>query len=171
MSRPEEPSRARFKGRHFGREIIMLCVRWYITDKLSYRDLAAMMAERPGDLAHRTSMRWVQRHVLHFVKQGWRYSGRRDGPAGVSMKRRASAKARDLPLIAGSTRKGKPSTFSVVSGARVQQPSGFCRKRSKSEASRSRSRGTAMRRGMKGAQSDRKRTYCRQISARGRTVM
>jgi hypothetical protein len=32
--------------RHFDAEIIVLCVRWYITYKLSYRDLAAMMAER-----------------------------------------------------------------------------------------------------------------------------
>jgi hypothetical protein len=32
--------------RHFDAEIIVLCVRWYITYNLSYRDLAAMMAER-----------------------------------------------------------------------------------------------------------------------------
>jgi hypothetical protein len=30
-----------FKGRHFDQEIIILCVRWYVTYKLSYRDLAA----------------------------------------------------------------------------------------------------------------------------------
>ena len=30
--------------RHFDAEIIVLSVRWYITYKLSYRDLAAMMA-------------------------------------------------------------------------------------------------------------------------------
>ena len=35
-----------FKGRHFDQEIIILCVRWYVTYKLSYRDLAAMMLER-----------------------------------------------------------------------------------------------------------------------------
>ena len=34
------------KGRHFDQEIIILCVRWYVTYKLSYRDLAAMMLER-----------------------------------------------------------------------------------------------------------------------------
>ena len=32
-----------FKGRHFHQEIIILCVRWYVTYKLSSRDLAAMM--------------------------------------------------------------------------------------------------------------------------------
>ena len=31
--------------RQFDAEIIGLCVRWSITYKLSYRDLAAMMAE------------------------------------------------------------------------------------------------------------------------------
>ena len=35
-----------FKGRHFDREIIVLCVRWYLTFKLSSRDLVQMMAER-----------------------------------------------------------------------------------------------------------------------------
>ena len=35
-----------FKGRHFDQEIVVLNVRWYLTYKLSYRDLVAMMAER-----------------------------------------------------------------------------------------------------------------------------
>ena len=35
-----------FKGRHFDREIIILCVRWYLRFKLSFRDLVEMMAER-----------------------------------------------------------------------------------------------------------------------------
>jgi hypothetical protein len=35
------------------------CVgRWYVTYKLSYRDLAEMIAERHVDLAHTTIMRW-----------------------------------------------------------------------------------------------------------------
>ncbi|WP_198017248.1 hypothetical protein [Methylocapsa acidiphila] len=28
-----------FKGRHFGREVIILCVRWHLRFKLSFRDL------------------------------------------------------------------------------------------------------------------------------------
>jgi hypothetical protein len=35
-----------FKNRHFDREIIILCVRWYLNFKLSSRDLVQMMAER-----------------------------------------------------------------------------------------------------------------------------
>lgn len=33
-----------FKGRHFGWEIIVLCVRWYLRYKLSSQDLVEMMA-------------------------------------------------------------------------------------------------------------------------------
>ena len=55
-----------FKGRHFDREVIILCVRWYLRYKLSYRDLVEMMAERGLSLAHTTIMRWVQRYVPEF---------------------------------------------------------------------------------------------------------
>jgi hypothetical protein len=34
-----------FAGRHFDREVIILCVRWYLRYKLSFRDLVEMMAE------------------------------------------------------------------------------------------------------------------------------
>jgi len=34
-----------FKGRHFDREIVVLCVRWYLSYKLSYRDLVTMMSK------------------------------------------------------------------------------------------------------------------------------
>ena len=52
-----------FKRRHFDGEIILFCVRWYLTYKLSYRDLQAIMAERNVHVAHTTIMRWVQRCV------------------------------------------------------------------------------------------------------------
>ncbi len=45
-----------FKGRHFDREIIILCVRWYLRFKLSFRDLVEMMAERGLSLAYTTIM-------------------------------------------------------------------------------------------------------------------
>jgi transposase-like protein len=41
-----------FDGRHFDREIILPCVRWYLRYKLSLRDLVEMMAERGLSLAH-----------------------------------------------------------------------------------------------------------------------
>lgn len=58
-----------FKRRHFDGTIITLCVRWYLTYKLSYRDLVAMMAERNVDVAHTTILRWVQRYVPAFEKR------------------------------------------------------------------------------------------------------
>ena len=60
--------------RQFDAEIIVLCVRWYITYKLSYRDLVAMMAERRVRVSHTTIMRWVQRYVPEFQKRWSRFS-------------------------------------------------------------------------------------------------
>ena len=59
-----------FKGRHFDQEIVVHCVRWYLSFKLSYRDLVAMMGERGIDLAHTTILRWVQHYTPPF-EQRW----------------------------------------------------------------------------------------------------
>jgi transposase-like protein len=69
-----------FVGRHFDREVIVVCVRWYLRFKLSLRDLLELMAERGLSLAHTTIMRWVQRYVSEFVKR-WSRFGR---PVGRS---------------------------------------------------------------------------------------
>src|SRR5580704_3583352 len=58
-----------FDGRHFDREIIVLCVRWYLRYKLSLRDRVELMAERGLSLAHTTIMRWVRRFTPEFVKR------------------------------------------------------------------------------------------------------
>jgi hypothetical protein len=44
-----------FKGRHLDSKIVVLCVRWYLSFKLSYRDLVSMMSERGICLAHTRS--------------------------------------------------------------------------------------------------------------------
>jgi transposase-like protein len=80
MNLCDKPSGALFQSRHFNSEIITLCVRWYVTYKLSYRDLAEMIAERHVDLAHTTIMRWVQRYVPEFEKRWQRFSR----PVGTS---------------------------------------------------------------------------------------
>ena len=69
-----------FAGRHFDRDVIILCVRWYLRYKLSLRDLVEMMAERGLSLAHTTILRWVRRFAPEFVKR-WNRFGR---PAGRS---------------------------------------------------------------------------------------
>jgi transposase-like protein len=69
-----------FKQRHFDHEIILLCVRWYISYKLSYRDLAEMMLERGQAMAPSTIYRWVQSYVPEFEKRWNRFSR----PVGTS---------------------------------------------------------------------------------------
>ena len=46
-----------YRRRHFSAEPIETCVRWYITYRLSYRDLVAMMAERGITVSHSTILR------------------------------------------------------------------------------------------------------------------
>jgi transposase-like protein len=67
-----------FSGRHFDREIVILCVRWYESYKLSYRDLVAMMGERGLTMAHTTIMRWEQHYSPEFQKR-WRRFARTVG--------------------------------------------------------------------------------------------
>jgi transposase-like protein len=74
MTHLSNPSPVLFKRRHFDQAIIQLCVRWYLTYKLGYRDLRAILAERGIDLAHTTIMRWVQRYVPEFTKRWQRYA-------------------------------------------------------------------------------------------------
>src|SRR5262245_44924013 len=54
------------RAANLDREIIILCVRWYVTYKLSYRDLAAVMLECGIRVAPSTIFRWVQRYVPEF---------------------------------------------------------------------------------------------------------
>jgi dipeptidyl aminopeptidase/acylaminoacyl peptidase/transposase-like protein len=62
-----------YGGRQFLKELIILCVRWYVTCRLSYRDLAEMMVERGVHLTHSTVLRWVIRLVPEFVKRWERH--------------------------------------------------------------------------------------------------
>jgi len=65
---------ALFKGRHCDRLLIIESVRWYITYKLSYRDVCELMAERGVTLVHSTVMRWVQHYVPVFEKRWMKYA-------------------------------------------------------------------------------------------------
>ena len=73
MGKPERLEEL-FAGRHFDREVILLCVRWYLRFKLSLRDLVEMMAERGLSLAHTTIMRWVQHYAPEFEKRWHRHA-------------------------------------------------------------------------------------------------
>ena len=81
MNQPPPHASSLFRGRHFDLTIITLCVRWYITYKLSYRDLVGMMAERGVDVSHTTVLGWVQHYVPEFEKR-WRRYARPIGTSG-----------------------------------------------------------------------------------------
>ncbi|CAA9570772.1 Transposase and inactivated derivatives-like protein [uncultured Synechococcales cyanobacterium] len=51
-----------FKWRHYPRDLILRCVRWYCSYPLSYRQLAEMVNERGLEVNHATIFRWVQRY-------------------------------------------------------------------------------------------------------------
>ena len=50
-----------YRTRGFDSEVIEVCVRWYISYRLSYRDLVELMADRGVAVSHTTIMRWVIR--------------------------------------------------------------------------------------------------------------
>ena len=51
-----------FKWRHYQSEIILQCVRWYLSYPLSYRHVAEMVNERGIEVDHTTIYRWVQEY-------------------------------------------------------------------------------------------------------------
>jgi transposase-like protein len=53
---------------------VVLCIQWYLSFKLSYRDLVAMMSERGIDMAHTTILRWLQHYTPEFEKRWKRYA-------------------------------------------------------------------------------------------------
>src|SRR5260370_40333672 len=59
-----------FKRRSFQAEIILLCVRWYLHNPLSYRDLEEMMLEQGLHVDHTTIYRWVQYYAPELEKRG-----------------------------------------------------------------------------------------------------
>jgi transposase-like protein len=58
-----------FKGRHFDRSLILLCVRWYLTYNLSLRNLEEMMAERGISVDHTTIQRWTIHYAPLLLEQ------------------------------------------------------------------------------------------------------
>jgi hypothetical protein len=52
-----------FKGRHFDHEFIILCVRWYLSYKLSSRDL---VFDRNGRV---TAILWAERSSIPLMPQ------------------------------------------------------------------------------------------------------
>src|ERR1700730_5015756 len=91
-----------YRKRAFDADIIELCVRWYITYRLSYRDLVEMMAERGIQVAHSTILRWVTRYVPEFEKR-WNRFSKALVPRGESTKRTSRSRRSGTICIAPST--------------------------------------------------------------------
>lgn len=58
-----------FKGRHFDRSMILLCVRWYLAYGLSPRNREEMMAERGISVDHTTIHIWIIRYSPEPVER------------------------------------------------------------------------------------------------------
>jgi len=58
-----------FKWRHYEAEIILRCVRWYLSYPLSYRQVAEMVNERGLEVHHTTVFRWVQEYSPEIDKR------------------------------------------------------------------------------------------------------
>jgi transposase-like protein len=58
-----------FKGRHFDRSVILLCVRWYLAYGLSLRNLEEMMAERGISVDHASIHRWTVHYASLLLAQ------------------------------------------------------------------------------------------------------
>jgi transposase-like protein len=99
-----------FGGRYFDREIIVLCVRWYLRCKLSLRDLVEMMAERGLSLAHTTIMRWVKRFTPAFVKR-WNQFARPAGRSRLVDKTYLKFRGKWVYLYRAVHRAGQPVDF------------------------------------------------------------
>ncbi len=61
--------KAPFKWRHYQSEIILQCVRWYLSYPLSYRQVMEMVNERGLDIHHTSVFRWVQEYSPEIDKR------------------------------------------------------------------------------------------------------
>jgi len=67
------PEARLFKWRHYQPNIILCCVRWYLSYPLSYRQVEELIKERGLPVDHSTVFRWVQHYSPALDKRCRRY--------------------------------------------------------------------------------------------------
>src|ERR1022692_497447 len=108
-----------YRKRVFDADIIELCVRWYVTYRLSYRDLVEMMAERGVKVAHSTILRWVT-GTSRSSRNGGADSPRPSAHLGEWTRRTSRSKPNGTTFIAPSTSTARPSTSCCAGTAVVR---------------------------------------------------
>lgn len=63
-----------YRGCRFPADVIEQCVRWYITYRLSYRDLRSILAEQGVQVSHTTILRWVLKYVPEYERRWSRFA-------------------------------------------------------------------------------------------------
>ena len=116
-----------FKGRHFDREIVVLCVRWYLSFKLSFRDLVAMMSERGIGMAHTTILRWVQQYTPEFEKR-WKRFARGVGGSWRMDETYVKVRGEWVYLYRAVDKAGQTIDFYVSQNRDVNAAKGFLRR-------------------------------------------
>ena len=116
-----------FRGRHFDQAVVVLCVRWYLSFKLSYRDLVAMMSERGIGVAHTTILRWVPHYSPEFEKR-WKRFARPVGGSWRMDETYVRVKGRWMYLYRAVDKTGKTVEFFLSRKRDVNAAKAFLRK-------------------------------------------